>query len=211
MAVFDDYVDIAKRPKILQGNGAVISPEMEKFVYGGEAVDFDVFMHSSFEKYIKAECKNMNFWAALMVVISIVSFLMGAVPSVKSVIAAVALFKETKAMSLALPIEYIGATLLFTVVFLAVAYFIKHLSVKYKKALEAAENGFIRCYKYHFYYKLRYKDTSGDGVSYEYYADLGDFAVPLENSLKKIEKRKYIFGAVVNIDGKDLFFLFKAA
>lgn len=211
MALFDDYEDIANRPKVIQSNGAAISPDTEKFVYGGETVDFDIFMRSSFEKYVNDECKHMNFWVGLMVVISIASFLMGAVPSVKSIIAAVALFKETKAMSLALPFGSIGATLLFTVGFLAVAYFIKHLSVKYKKALEAAENGLIRCYKYHFYYKLRYKDTSGDGVSYEYYADLGDFAVLLENSLKKIEKSKYIFGAVVNIDGKDLFFLFKAA
>lgn len=209
MAVFDDCVDIDKKPKILQCNGAVIAPEMEKFVYGGEAVDFDAFMYEYFEQYIKDECKKMKFWAGVMTVIGIVSLLMGAASSVQSIIAAVALFKETEALSLVLPFESIGATLLFAVVFFAVAYFFKRNYDKYKQVLETANNGLVRCYKYRFYYKLRYKDTSGDSVSYEYYADLGDFAVPLENSLRKTEKSRYLLGAVINIDGKDKFFAFK--
>ncbi|MCI5904749.1 MAG: hypothetical protein MRZ61_06380 [Oscillospiraceae bacterium] len=170
MALFDDndYVDIDKRPKVIQSNGAVISPDTEQFVYGGEEVDFDAFMYSSFENYVKDECKFMNFWAGVMTTVGVVSLLMGAASSIKSVIAAVALFKETKAMSLALPFGTVGAALLFAVIFFAAAYFIKHLSDKYKRALEAARNGMTRCYRYHFFYKLRYKDTSGDGVSYEY-------------------------------------------
>ncbi|MGN0609576.1 MAG: hypothetical protein ACI4J6_10245 [Oscillospiraceae bacterium] len=211
MAHFDDndYVDIDKRPKVIQSNGAVISPDTEQFVYGGEEVDFDAFMYSSFEKYVNDECRHMNFWAGIMTAIGIVTLIICAASSIKSIIAAVALFKKTEAMSLALPLGSIGATLFFAVLFFAVAYFIKHLSDKYKRALEAAGNGMTRCYKYHFFYKLRYKDTSGDGVSYEYYADLGSFAVPLENSLRKIEKSKHIFGAVIEMDGKERFFLFK--
>ena len=211
MAHFDDndYVDIDKRPKVIQSNGAVISPDTEQFVYGGEEVDFDAFMYSSFENYVNDECKHMKFWAGVMTAVGIGTLVLFAASSIKSIIAAVALFKETKAMSLALPFGTVGAALLFAVIFFAAAYFIKHLSDKYKRALEAAGNGMTRCYRYHFFYKLRYKDTSGDGVSYEYYADLGNFAVPLENSLRKIEKSKHIFGAVIEMDGKERFFLFK--
>ena len=71
--------------------------------------------------------------------------------------------------------------------------------------IEEAERGNVLCFRYDVRNILRYeyKDTDNDTV-YEYYADLGDFAVQLS---QKPQYSRTAAGVIAQAGGKEYFFL----
>lgn len=202
----DDYIRISRRPNNIQENGAAVSAATAALVYSGEKVEFDDFLYALFAGYINRECKTFNIRCLIMTVI-------GAAALIRTIILTIVSLMDTMEPNDASGSFWthgsVGISLLIAILFLALAYYVRHCTEKYMKALKAAENGSLSCYRYCCYFRLIYEDTSGDGVSYEYYIDLGGFAVTLTDSLKKAPKSDHALAAVVDIDGKDYFFMFK--
>lgn len=81
----------------------------------------------------------------------------------------------------------------------------------YDEALNTVQPRFTECYMYKRRQMLRYAYDSGDSTDYKYYIDLRDFYVELPNPSEKWGRAEYAYAVILNINGRNMFFLFNDA
>lgn len=159
MKVTEDFVSISERPKIIQP----VSPETAGYIYNGEPCAFDSEQYAALKKHIR---RGQFVFAVIMVFVAVcgAAFAAGAfcggVP------------RSLKEIRDSVFILAVGIALI------AFAVFMGRLYNKDTTALQEAERGNIRCFQYKYHNKLRYEYKDAEkNTRYDYYADLGDFAV----------------------------------
>lgn len=190
MKVTEDFVSISERPKIIQPDGQPILPETAEYIYNGESCAFDGEQYNALKKHIR---RGQFVYAVIMVFVAAcgAAFAAGAfcggVP------------RSLKDMRDSVFILAVG------IVLIALAVLMGRFYNKDTTALKSAENGHIRCFRYKYHNKLRYeyKDFDKD-TRYDYYADLGDFAVDIPQAAAYAP---YAVGAVISVDDNDCFYL----
>lgn len=187
MKVTEDFISISERPKIVQPDGQPVSAETAEYIYKGELCAFDGEQYAALKKHIRRRrfvyIVITVFIAACGAAFAAGAFLGGAPRS----------FKEMRNFVFILAVG---------IAFIAVAVLVGRLYNKDTTALKAAERGNIR-YKYHNKLRYEYKDAEKD-TRYDYYADLGDFAV---NIPQAAAYAPYAVGAVISVDDNDCFYL----
>ncbi|MGN0586981.1 MAG: hypothetical protein ACI4JF_06820 [Oscillospiraceae bacterium] len=174
-----DDTDIQKMPDMFQENGEPINPRLRKYIYEGEACEFNGELRAALKKYTGHDrVRNI---AVIVIMLMII-------------LEAVSLIFQSEELS-AVPVVIIGILAIIISVF-------AYREFANGAALRAADRGEVRCFKYTYYAKLRYVIDPQDGSSL-YFADLGDFMVGISSSTPAAP---CAYGLTVNIKGSEHFY-----
>ncbi len=175
-------VKVSKPPSVIQRNATPISESAREHIYNGKIQPFNDVLKEAFclnvPKFVNQNNNNSLMW--LIVGIVMVSTIIFVIPGIFFIKKYIDMQKEC----------------------------VDSGNKAYIQAIDSVKAGKCKCYKYNLTQIREYEYYSSDSVSVDYYLDLGEFCVYSGKYPDMWNRCNTAYGTVVNVDGKDVFFLF---
>lgn len=208
MKITDGALDctvITERPKIIQQDCLEVAPQARSFITAGTPCKCTPMLLEQLKTHIQSGRKGSLICIVIMLVVAGIMLL--CFLSEYAAAAAAQIFRldseglyihlSGQAVSTVLPVLAVGLVLL--------SILLLRRRRAFLRVIEEAERGNVLWFRYDVRDILRYeyRDTDNDTV-YEYYADLGGFAVKLT---QKTMYSPTAVGVLAEVGGKEYFFL----
>lgn len=203
----DRIIDIKKRPELYQVNNSPINTALEKYIYSGTKCTMDDRLYNAFRAAAESNGQSNLIFAVIVKIIGILTLISTAIPIVGF---AILIIQKSTAMPIYITAMIAMITAVLGVAALKISSGMEKRRRMYDEAIKAVVPRYSECYQYKPRQMLRYVDGDDDAVGYEYYLDLGNFYAELFNPSEKWQHAEYVYAVILNINGRDIFFMFNA-
>lgn len=205
-------IEITQKPKLCQKNNSLLNPELEQTIARGEKRIMDDKIYNAFKAHLEESSKLHDNIAKILKVMVIVIFSVILLSAIIRFIVVTVTLKEINSVSILVlllsAIPSIGV-IAASIVMLKLSYKAKGQREKNNKILKYAIPGVTECYIYNSFLAMKHTYLSGDSIEHDYYINLLDFVVEIANLTKSWRSTKNVYAVVLNVNGKDMFFLFE--
>lgn len=206
--------DITVKPELYQMNNAPVNPSLEKYILKGKTCTMDDRLYSSFCASIGKTASLSDTFSVILKVFGILTLASVFIPMIGIVLFILQMINDPdNSYSAALLISAFIAlgTVAGGIALLKVSSKMDEQHRAYSEAINSVQPRFTECYMYKRRQIFRYAYEGTDSTEYRYFVDLKDFCVELPNPSEKWERAEYVYAVILNINGKDMFFLFNDA
>ncbi|MGN0598855.1 MAG: hypothetical protein ACI4JK_03075 [Oscillospiraceae bacterium] len=203
--------DINKKPELFQMNNAPVNPSLEKYIFKGKACTMDDRLYNAF---CAGTGKTVNLSDTISVIVKVFGIFVLAsvfIPIISIVIQVIQMIHDpdnSYMAALFIPVFIALGTIAAGLALLKVSSKMDEQRRTYCEALDSVKPRFTECYMYKRRRIFRYAYEGVDSMEYRYFIDLKDFCVELPNPSEKWERAEYVYAVIININGKNMFFLF---
>lgn len=202
--IITDVRDISEMPRLCQMNNASLEPSLDRYILGGTKCTMDERLCRSLKVHIERSVGFSTVSAVIFKVIGIMLLLTLIFPLISIIFCAA----KGDGRSAATTFIFIVPIIAFGVFLLWLSSQQKKQHNSYSKAMESIVPNHSECYRYKRHEIMRYSYDSVDSTEYRYYIDLGNFIVELINPSEKWGFSEYVYGAILNVNGRSVFMLF---
>lgn len=211
----DNHVsDITQKPELYQMNNSPLNPSVEKYILKAKTCTMDERLYNAFCSSINKTTSLSDILSVLLKVFGILSFVSVSVPLISIIILVVEIIHfpdNCYPATLLIPIFITIGTVGTGLALIKVSSKMKEQHNSFIDAMNSVKPRFTECYMYKRRQIFRYAYEGVDSTEYRYFIDLKDFYVELPNPSEKWERAEYVYAVIININGKDMFFLFNDA
>ncbi|MGN1303472.1 MAG: hypothetical protein ACI4YB_00405 [Oscillospiraceae bacterium] len=208
----DNHVsDITQKPELYQMNNSPLNPSVEKYILKAKTCTMDERLYNAFCSSINKTTSLSDILSVLLKVFGILSFVSVSIPLISIVILIIGMIRfpdNSYPAALLIPIFIALGTVGTGLALIKVSAKMKEQHNSFTDAMNSAKPRFSECYVYKRRQIYRYAYDGIDSTEYRYFIDLRDFYVELPNPSEKWERAEYVYAVIININGKDMFFLF---
>lgn len=199
--------DIKEQPRLYQVNDAPINADLEKYIFKGQRCAMDERLSMAFRESAEKKCRIERAVSEILNIIGILVLVCVGIPIIGLILTASG-NSDGSAASLIVPIILTICFALLGASALKISSDMKKSCGKYTDAINAVTPYSLECFRYGGHGILRYEYGSGDSSGCRYYIDLGDFYVEFTGFSDKWVRAEYVYAVIININGRDLFFMF---
>ncbi|MGN0642434.1 MAG: hypothetical protein ACI4JJ_04750 [Huintestinicola sp.] len=211
----DNHVsDITEKPELYQMNNAPVNPGLEKFILKGKTCIMDDRLYNAFCASTSKTINLSDTFSVILKVFGIFTLASVFIPIIGIVILIIQMIYDPDnscppalliPVFIALGIAAVGLGLM------KVSSKMGEQRSTYAEVMNSVKPRFTECYMYKRRQIFRYAYEGVDSTEYRYFIDLKDFYVELPNPSEKWERAEYVYAVIINMNGKDMFFLFNDA
>lgn len=208
----DNHVsDITQKPELYQMNNSPLNPSVEKYILKAKTCTMDERLYNSFCSSINKTSSLSDIFSIILKVFGILSFVSVSIPLISIVILIIGMIRSpdnSYTAALLIPIFIAIGTVGTGLALIKVSSKMKEQHNSFTDAINSVKPHFSECYMYKRRQIYRYAYDGIDSTEYRYFIDLRDFYVELPNPSEKWKRAEYVYAVIININGKDMFFLF---
>ena len=212
--IITDVKEINEKPELYQMNNAPVNASLEKYILGGKKCTMDDRLYNAFSASTRKTGHLTDTFSVILKVLGILTIALVLIPIIGAVVLVIQMVLDpdnSYPPALIIPVLLTASTIAAGLVLLKVSSKMDEQRRIYDEALNTVQPRFTECYMYKRRQMLRYAYDSGDSTDYKYYIDLRDFYVELPNPSEKWGRAEYAYAVIININGKNMFFLFNDA
>lgn len=208
----DNHVsDTTQKPELYQMNSSPLNPSVEKYILKAKTCTMDERLYNAFCSSINKTTSLCDIISVMLKVFGILSFFSVSIPLISIVILIIGMIRfpdNCYPAVLLIPIFIAIGTVGTGIALIKVSSKMKEQHNSFSEAMNCVKPHFTECYIYKRRQIFRYAYEGIDSTEYRYFIDLKDFCVELPNPSEKWERAEYVYAVIININGKDMFFLF---
>lgn len=208
----DNHVsDITQKPELYQMNNSPLNPSVEKYILKAKTCTMDDRLYNAFCAGTGKTASLSDTFSVILKVFGILTLASVFIPIIGIVLFILQMINDPdNSYSVALLISAFIAlgTVAGGLALLKVSFKMDEQRRAYGEAMNSVQPRFTECYMYKRRQIFRYAYEGVDSTEYRYFIDLRYFYVELPNPSEKWERAEYVYAVIININGKDMFFLF---
>ncbi|MGN1102017.1 MAG: hypothetical protein ACI4RG_07475 [Huintestinicola sp.] len=208
----DNHVsDITEKPELYQMNNAPVDPSLEKYILKGKTCTMDDRLYNAFCASMGKTASLSDTFSVILKVFGILTLASVFIPIIGIVILILHMIYDpgnSYPAAILIPVFIALGIVAAGLALMKVSSKMDEQRRTYSDVMVSVKPRFTECYMYKRRQIFRYAYEDIDSTEYRYFIDLKDFYVELPNPSEKWERAEYVYAVIININGKDMFFLF---
>ncbi|MBP1559938.1 MAG: hypothetical protein J6C96_01675 [Oscillospiraceae bacterium] len=203
--------DITEKPELYQMNNAPVNPSLEKYIFNGKTCTMDDRLYNAFCASASKTANLSDIFSVILKVFGILTLASVFIPIISIVILVIQMIHDPDNIypaALLIPIFIALGIVVGGLALIKLSSKMEEQHRTYSDIMGSVKPRFTECYMYKRRQIVRYAYEGIDSTEYRYFIELKDFYVELPNPSEKWERAEYAYAVIININGKDMFFLF---